>query len=81
MTLYEMLGNEPRLVGRCNIPADAGPVFEVPLFGAPWVIRERHIVGAVTHVQAGEAALVERAVLLAFGQPAEILPGWAPLAS
>jgi hypothetical protein len=81
MKVYEMQGNEPRLVGRCELPADVGPVFEVPLFGTNSVIREQYTIGTVTHVQAGEAPRVERAVLLSPGQPAELLPGWAPLTS
>jgi hypothetical protein len=40
MKVYEMQGNEPRLLGRCELPADVGPVFEVPFFGTTSVIRE-----------------------------------------
>ncbi len=71
-----------RLVGRADIPNDAGPIFEVPLFGGLSVIREQFIIGAVTRVGKGETPpAVERAVLLAPGQPPELLPGWQPLAS
>jgi transcriptional regulator with XRE-family HTH domain len=81
MKVYEVHGDAPRLVGRCEVPDDVGPVFEVPLFGIKSVIREQYTIGTVTHVQTGEAARVERAVLLSPGQPPEILPGWAPLTS
>ncbi len=73
---------EKRLVGRADIPDDTGPVYEVPLFGAVSVIRERFTVGTVTHLPAGAAVpCVERAVLLSPGQVAGFLPGWQPLTS
>ncbi len=69
------------LVGRADVPDDHGPVYEVPLFGAASVISERFALGTVTHLPAGAAPVVERAVLLVPGQMAELLPGWVPLAS
>jgi hypothetical protein len=73
---------EKRLVGRADIPADIGPVYEVPLFGAASIIRERFTIGTVTSLPAGEAPpRVERAVLISPGQLVELLPGWQPLAS
>ena len=75
-------GGGRRLVGRADVPEDCGPVFEVPLFGAASVIAERFTVGAVTHLpKGGGAPVVERAVVLTPDQWAEVLPGWAPLAS
>lgn len=43
---------------------------------------ETFAVGTVTHLpEGGGAPVVERAVLAAPGQLAELLPGWKPLAS
>ena len=71
-----------RLVGRADVPEDCGPVYEVPLFGTASAIAERFAIGAVARLPAGGGApVVERAVLLSPGQWAEVLPGWAPLAS
>ena len=82
MKVYLNDGGDRRLVGRADVPDDAGPVYEVPLFGAASVIAERFTVSAVTHLPAGGGApVVEWAVLLAPGQLAELLPGWRPLAS
>jgi hypothetical protein len=59
-----------------------GPVLVVPLFGGASIIREQYTVGTVTHFPPGGGEpVVERAVLLAAGQPPELLPGWQPLAS
>lgn len=82
MKVYLDDDGDRRLVGRADVPENAGPVYEVPLFGAASVIAERFAVGAVTHLPPdGGAPVVERAVLLAPGQLAELLPGWRPLAS
>jgi hypothetical protein len=82
MKVYLGECGEKRLVGRADIPDDTGPVYEVPLFGAVSVIRERFTIGTVTHLPAGAAVpYVERAVLLSPGQPVELLPGWQPLVS
>ncbi len=82
MKVYMDECGEKRLVGRADIPADTGPVYEVPIFGAASIIRERFTIGTVTHLSAGSAAPnVERAVLLAPGQLFDLLPGWQPLAS
>ena len=73
---------EKRLIGRADVPEHAGPVITVPLFSGPSIIREHFTIGTVTHLPPGGGApVVERAVLLAPGQPAELLPGWQPLAS
>ena len=73
---------EKRLVGRADVPDSIGPLLEVPLFGAGSVIREQFVIGTVTHLRpSGGFPVVERAVLLAPGQPPELLPGWQPLAS
>ena len=64
-----------RLVGRADVPEDAGPVFEVPMFGAASLIAERFAIGTVTHLpEGGGVPVVERAVLAAPGQLAELLP-------
>jgi hypothetical protein len=71
-----------RLIGRADVPEDAGPAYEVPMFGPISVIMERFTVGTVTHLpEGGGAPVVERAVLAAPGQFVELLPGWEPLAS
>ena len=73
---------DQRLVGRADVPEDCGPVFEVPLFGAASFIAERFAVGAVTRPpEGGGAPVVERAVLLAPGRTAKLLPGWVRLSS
>lgn len=82
MRVYLDEGGERRLVGRADVPAECGPVYEVPLFGAASTIAEGFAVGTVTHLpEGGGAPVVERAVLAAPGQLVELLPGWAPLAS
>lgn len=81
MDVYAEDGGEMRLVGYADVPGDAGPVFEVPLFGPTSVIRERFTIGTVTHLpESGGEPMVVRAVLLAPGQVADLLPGWRPLA-
>ena len=82
MKVYICEDGEQRLVGRADVPDDAGPVFRAPMFGAASVIVEPFIVGAVTRLpEGGGAPVVERAVLAAPGQLVELLPGWVPLAS
>jgi hypothetical protein len=82
MKVYREVDGERRLVGRADIPPDSGPAFEVPLFGAASIIREQFTIGTITHVlPGGGAPIVERVVLLASGQPPDLLPGWQPLAS
>ncbi len=82
MKVYVDHDNGRRLVGRADVPADCGPAYEVPLFGAASTIAEVFTVGAVTHLpEGGGAPVVERAVLAAPGQLVELLPGWVPLAS
>ncbi|MGG5823770.1 hypothetical protein [Falsiroseomonas sp. HW251] len=82
MNVYADDAGEKRLVGKASVPADTGPVFEVPLFSAQSVIHETYIIGTVTHFRPCAAVPVaERAVLLAAGQSPDLLPGWTPLAS
>lgn len=82
MKVYLDDGGDKRLVGRADVPEGCGPVYEVPMFGAVSTISVRFAVGAVTRLpEGGGAPTVERAVLLAPGQLAELLPGWQPLAS
>ena len=82
MKVYVCEDGEKRLVGRADVPANAGPVFRAPMFGAASIIVEPFVVGAVTHLPAGGGApVVERAVLAAPGQMVELLPGWVPQAS
>jgi hypothetical protein len=50
--------------------------------GRQSVFRERYTIGTVTHLPSAPAPalpVVERAVLLADGQPPELLAGWMPL--
>lgn len=73
---------ERRLVGRADVPDHVGSVFEVPLFGSASVITERFTIGTVTHLpRDGGPPIIERVVLLASGQPPELLPGWQALVS
>jgi hypothetical protein len=82
MKVYLDENGSKRLVGRADVPEGTGPVYEVPLFGAASIIAERFTIGAVTHRPAGGSLpVVERAVMLAPGQLADLLPGWQPLAS
>jgi hypothetical protein len=82
MKVYLDDAGERHLVGRADVPADAGPLYELPLFGPKSIIVESFTIGVVTHYSPGAAnPVVERAVLLAPGQYADLLPGWQPLAS
>jgi hypothetical protein len=80
MKVYLDVDGERRLVGRADVPENAGPVFRAPMFGAASIIVEPFVVGAVTRPPEGGAPVVERAVLAAPGQLVELLPGWVPLA-
>ena len=83
MRVYLDENGDKRLIGRADVPGDAGPVFAVPMFGAaaPSIV-ESFAIGAVTRLpEGGGAPMVERAVLAVPGQLVELLPGWAPLAS
>ena len=82
MNVYLDEGGHKRLLGRADVPEDCGPVYEVPMFGAASTVAERFAIGAVTRLPAGGGApVVERAVLLAPGQIAKLLPGWVRLSS
>lgn len=82
MKVYRDENGEKRLIGRADIPADVGPIYEVPLFGAASTIVEQYAIGTVTHLPAGgDGPLVERAVFITQGQYPELLPGWQALAS
>ncbi len=82
MKVYSGTVEERRLVGRADVPLDSGPVLEVPLFGSASIITERYAVSTVKHLRPGNVPpIIERAVLLAKGQPPKLLPGWQPLAS
>ena len=82
MKVYLCENGENRLVGRADVPENAGPVFRAPMFGAASVIVEPFVIGAVTHLpKGGGAPVVERAVLASPGQLVDLLPGWAPVAS
>lgn len=82
MKVYLDEDGNKRLVGRADVSEDAGPVYEVPLFGAASAIVECFAIGAVTHLpEGGDAPVVERAVLAAPGQLVDLLPGWQPLSS
>jgi hypothetical protein len=82
MRVYLCEDGEKRLVGRANVPENAGPVFRAPMFGAASIIVEPFVIAAVTHLpEGGGAPVVERAVLAAPGQLVDLLPGWVPLAS
>ena len=57
MKVYLDENGDRRLIGRAEVPADCGPVFEVPMFGAaaPAVV-ESFTVGTVTHLPDGGGA-------------------------
>ena len=82
MKVYRDEDGERRLIGRADVPEGNGPVFEVLLFRGASAIAESFTVGTVTHLpQGGGAPVVERAVLLAPGRTAKLLPGWVRLSS
>lgn len=82
MKVYSGPDDARRLVGRADVPADIGPAVRVPLFGAASIIAETYTVGTITHLPPdGGLPIVERVVLLAEGQPPDLLPGWKPLDS
>jgi hypothetical protein len=82
MEVYLDEDGHKRLVGRADVPEDCGPVYEAPMSGAAPVIAERFAIGTVTRApEGGGAPVVERAVLLAPGQIATLLPGWVRLSS
>lgn len=82
MKVYLDDAGERHLVGRADVPEHVGPLYELSLFGSKSIIVESFTIGVVTHYPSGTAnPVVERAVLLAPGQCADLLPGWQPLAS
>ena len=82
MKVYLDDAGEKRLLGRAEVPEDAGAVYELPLFGAASTIVERFAIGIVTHLPPGGGApVVERVVLLGPDQRPEVLPGWEPSVS
>lgn len=82
MDVYSEDSGEIRLIGRADVPQDCGTTYEVALFGASTVLRERFTIGTVTHLRPGGGPpVVERAVLLLRGQHPGMLPGWRPVAS
>jgi hypothetical protein len=82
MKVYRFDAGRRRLVGRTDLPEDAGPVYEAALSGAASVIAERFIIGLVAlRPPGGGAPVEERAVLLSPWQSPQLLPGWEPLAS
>jgi hypothetical protein len=82
MKVYLDEAGEQRLIGRADIPDDAGTVYEVHLFGASSTITDQFTIGTVTNLgPEPEDIQVERVILLAIGQHPEFLPGWQPLAS
>jgi len=79
LKVYLDVDGQKRLIGRAEIPADAGPIFEVPLFGSASTMVEQFVIGTVTHLRPGNATpMVERAVIVSPGQLFELLPGWQP---
>lgn len=79
MKVYLDVDGKKRLIGRADIPVDAGPIFKVPLFGAASTMMEQFMIGTVTHLQPGMSApVVEQAVIVSAGQLFELLPGWQP---
>jgi hypothetical protein len=82
MKVYKDFDGEKRLIGRASVPDDAGPVYEVRLFGASSIITEQFVLGAITYLPPdGGVPVVELAVIVGEGQHPSFLPGWTPLAS
>jgi hypothetical protein len=80
--VYRDVDGEKHLIGRADIPENAGPTYEVRLFGTSSSIVEHFMISAITHLaRDGVEPSVERAVLVARGQYPDILPGWQPLVS
>jgi hypothetical protein len=80
--VYSDDGGTRRLIGRADIEDDGMPVYRLLLFGAASTIADDYAIGTVTHLPGdGGPPVVERVILLAPGQVAELLPGWQPLAS
>jgi hypothetical protein len=71
---------EKRLLGVAGISPQSGPALEVPRFAGASIVRERFVLGTVTHLpEGGGFPVVERAVLLVPGQVPVLLPEWRPL--
>ena len=81
MKVYTEDAGKHRLIGRADIPADEGPVYELSLFGAASTITEHYMIQVVMSLQFNSPILVDRGVVLRPGQRPELLPGWTPLAS
>lgn len=81
MRVYCFDGGERQLIGRADLPDDAGPFYAVPRSGPVSAVEERFVIGTVTRLPAGGGGVpdMERAVLAAPGQPVRLLPGWEPL--
>ena len=80
MKVYCFSDGERQLIGRTDLPDDAGPIYAVPHSEPVSAVVERFIIGTVTRLPEGSEALeVEQAVLAAPGQPVHLLPGWEPL--
>ena len=75
MKVYCFDGGERQLIGRADLPDNAGPFYAVPRSGPVPAVAERFIIGTVTRLPAGTGASeVEQAVLAAPGQPVHLLP-------
>lgn len=82
MKVYLDLGDDRQLIGRADVPADVGAVWEVPLFGPASIIKEIFTIGTITHLDKGaNLPRVERVVILSENQRPELLPGWSALSS
>ena len=76
MRVYRFDGGERQLIGRTDLPDDAGPFYAVSLPGPVSVIEERFIIGTVARMAADSGTFeVEQAVLAALDQPVQLLPG------
>ena len=79
MRAFLIDGEEKRLLGTADIPADHGPVYEAVLFGAASIMADSFTIGTITHLMdCSNAPVVERVVLVAPGQVPGVLPRWQP---
>ena len=80
MKVYLFDDRKRRLVGSADLPDGEQALYEVPVSGPASTVVEHFIIGVVAHLpESGGSPVVERAVLLEPGQPAELVPGWVPL--
>ena len=72
-------GDQKRLIGTADIPADHGPVYEARLFGSASITTDSFIIVTITQlVHCNSTPVIERVVLVAPGLVSGVLPRWQP---